>query len=276
MKVTGSNPGVGLGRGLALACSFSLMETSETEQRPVLWHLAMSHYNEKARWALDWKRIPHTRRATMPAVHVAVAKRLAGTETFPILQIGDEVFADSSEIISALDRRWPARPLLPDDPVERERALELQQQFDTVLAPAVRSLAYQHLLVDPELSAKMLSTGGGAGRERTLRLLQPVLAPLMRKNFDVPPQSDDGPERIVLAQVEQIGAITEGREFLVGERFSVADLTAASFLAPLVCLDAMPAGIPALPGSLQPLAERITAMPGGQWAARTYRANRLG
>jgi len=22
---------------------------------PVLWHFPISHYNEKARWALDWK-----------------------------------------------------------------------------------------------------------------------------------------------------------------------------------------------------------------------------
>ena len=30
---------------------------------PVLWHFPISHYNEKARWALDWKGIPHVRRA---------------------------------------------------------------------------------------------------------------------------------------------------------------------------------------------------------------------
>ena len=31
---------------------------------PVLWHFPISHYNEKARWALDWKRIPHVRRGS--------------------------------------------------------------------------------------------------------------------------------------------------------------------------------------------------------------------
>jgi len=30
---------------------------------PALWHFPISHFNEKARWALDWKRIPHVRRA---------------------------------------------------------------------------------------------------------------------------------------------------------------------------------------------------------------------
>src|SRR5207245_1904438 len=30
---------------------------------PVLWHFPISHYNEKARWALDWKGIPRAPRA---------------------------------------------------------------------------------------------------------------------------------------------------------------------------------------------------------------------
>ena len=38
-----------------------------------LWHLDVSHYNEKARWALDYKRVPHLRRAVPPGVHVPIA-----------------------------------------------------------------------------------------------------------------------------------------------------------------------------------------------------------
>ena len=30
---------------------------------PVLYHIEVSHYNEKARWALDYKGIPHVRKA---------------------------------------------------------------------------------------------------------------------------------------------------------------------------------------------------------------------
>jgi len=33
---------------------------------PVLWHFPISHYNEKVRWALDWKHIPHVRRTLGP------------------------------------------------------------------------------------------------------------------------------------------------------------------------------------------------------------------
>ena len=38
---------------------------------PVLWQFTASHYNEKARWALDWKRLPHERRAVLPGPHLA-------------------------------------------------------------------------------------------------------------------------------------------------------------------------------------------------------------
>jgi glutathione S-transferase len=35
----------------------------------VLWHLEISHYNEKVRWALDYKSIPHVRKTPLPGLH---------------------------------------------------------------------------------------------------------------------------------------------------------------------------------------------------------------
>ena len=36
---------------------------------PVLWQLQISHYVEKVRWALDYKRVPHVRRTLLPGLH---------------------------------------------------------------------------------------------------------------------------------------------------------------------------------------------------------------
>jgi Glutathione S-transferase, N-terminal domain len=53
---------------------------------PVLWELEVSHYNEKVRWALDYKRVPHVRRSLLPGLHIVKAKRLTGdTSTTPVL-----------------------------------------------------------------------------------------------------------------------------------------------------------------------------------------------
>ena len=35
----------------------------------VLWHIELSHYNEKVRWALDYKGVAHERRVPMPGFH---------------------------------------------------------------------------------------------------------------------------------------------------------------------------------------------------------------
>src|SRR5439155_1699664 len=45
-------------------------------ETPVLWHLEISHYNEKARWALDYKGIAHVRRAVPPALQELTARQV--------------------------------------------------------------------------------------------------------------------------------------------------------------------------------------------------------
>jgi hypothetical protein len=55
---------------------------------PVLWHIKVSNYNEKARWALDHKRVSHRRRDPMPGAHMAIALALTRrVATFPVLQL---------------------------------------------------------------------------------------------------------------------------------------------------------------------------------------------
>src|SRR5215210_6348174 len=98
---------------------------SSNGSTPVLWHLKVSNYNEKARWALDFKGVPHVRRAVIPGRHEKVARRLAGGETFPVLELDGRAIGDSTDIIGELERRIPDPPLYPDDPEERTRALEL-------------------------------------------------------------------------------------------------------------------------------------------------------
>jgi hypothetical protein len=48
---------------------------------PTLYHIEISHFNEKARWALDYKRVPHVRRAPPPLLHMAWAFALTRGKT---------------------------------------------------------------------------------------------------------------------------------------------------------------------------------------------------
>ena len=44
-----------------------------SRDQPTLWHIAISHYSEKTRWALEYKSVAHERRTAPPGLHIVVA-----------------------------------------------------------------------------------------------------------------------------------------------------------------------------------------------------------
>src|SRR3954469_2199582 len=99
------------------------------EQRPILWQLQISHYNEKVRWALDYKRIPHTRRSMLPGIHQLILKRKAGVIASPVLEVNGDAVGDSTAILQLIEERWPEPPLMPENALQRRRALRLEDYF---------------------------------------------------------------------------------------------------------------------------------------------------
>ncbi len=83
---------------------------------PELWQFTSSHFNEKARWALDFKHVPHIRHSLIPGFHVPVVKRMTGKTHVPVLKLNGVAISDSSRIIEALERTYPEPALYPTDP----------------------------------------------------------------------------------------------------------------------------------------------------------------
>src|SRR5215472_6888265 len=104
-------------------------------ETPLLWHIPLSHYNEKVRWALDYKRIPHRRRVLGPD-YLIRAWRATGQGKLPILWLDGRAIADSTRIIAALEERYPDPSLYPSDAGSRARALGLEDDLDDTLGPA--------------------------------------------------------------------------------------------------------------------------------------------
>src|SRR5207245_8388789 len=102
---------------------------------PLLWHIPLSHFNEKVRWTLDYKRIPHRRQVLGPD-YLLRAWRATGRGTLPILHLDGRAIGDSTHIIAALERKYPETALYPADEATRRRALELEDFFEANLGSA--------------------------------------------------------------------------------------------------------------------------------------------
>jgi glutathione S-transferase len=251
-----------------------------SDERPTLWHIGVSHYSEKVRWALAWKNVEHRRRAPLPSAHMPIALWLTrgAHYTFPVLSLDDRNIGDSTAIVAALEERWPEPPLYPSDPSERRRALELEDFFDEQLGPDIRQLVWYEFSRDPERFAALMAqtlTGPAAKMSAASAAYGRVFT---RLRFNA------GSNRIaersrakVLAALERLEVELGESEYLVGDRFSVADLTAASLFYPL----ASPAEGP-VPGDQMaaegferfraPLYERR----GVEWVREMFRRHRHG
>jgi glutathione S-transferase len=207
---------------------------------PVLWHLKVSHYNEKVRWALDHKGIAHIRRAAIPGRHQAIAARLTGGRTLPVLVLDGEAIGDSTAIIAALERRWPEPALYPGDADERRRALELEDFFDEQLGPHSRLLFLHAALPDAGLTLGAFAPDLGGARRLLARAAFPRLRPRVRSEFGIDQRGVALAQRQLQTTAERFRAEVGPQGHLVGDRFSVADLTLASLLAPIVAPDQFP------------------------------------
>lgn len=72
-----------------------------------LFQFAGSHFNEKARWGLDLKRVPHERTTLMPGPHMRTMKKLTGATQTPALVDRGEVVPGSTAILEHLEQRFP-------------------------------------------------------------------------------------------------------------------------------------------------------------------------
>jgi glutathione S-transferase len=247
------------------------------EDLPVLWQLHVSHYVEKVRWALDYKRVPHIRRSLLPGVHIREAKRLTGdTSTAPVLTIDGRSIGDSTRIIAAIEQRWPQPPLYPDDPAQRRRALELEEFFDEELGPHIRRAFYHELLAHPELLVPLFTHCDPAAA-RTLRQALPALCAGLQQRFAITAETAAESRAKTAAAMDRPKRELSPSGFLVGDFFTVADLTAAALSYPLARPPEFPYPMVAdddLSDSWRAFHDSLAQRPGGRWVADIYRQHR--
>jgi glutathione S-transferase len=246
--------------------------------RAVLWQLELSHYNEKVRWALDLKRGDHVRRPLLPGAHLLIARRLTNgaCETTPVLTLDGASIGESSQIIAALEHRWPEPALYPADEGERRRALELEALCDVELGEHVRRAVYEHLLVRPDLLLPSFLHNQPPFARALLRGVFPFLRAGMRRRFRVTGEKAAESRARVLAAIDLLEReLADGDgDYLVGGRFSVADLTAAALLYPIARPAAFPYPIPEVPATAREFMDSLANRPIGDWVARMYERHR--
>jgi glutathione S-transferase len=202
----------------------------------VLLTIPISHYCEKARWALERVGVAYSERPHIQVIHRAATKRAGGGLTVPVLTCADGVLADSEDILGWADAQAPpGRALYPEDPHRAAEVRLLEADFNAGLGPHTRCWLYQQLRERRDLAVSYGCTGVPAWERTTLRVSYPLLIAIVVRVLDVTPTAAIESEAAVRATFDAVAKrLADGRRYLCGEEFTAADLTFSALAAPML------------------------------------------
>lgn len=239
-----------------------------------LYLFSISHYCEKSRWHLDHKGLDYRARYLFPGLHRLTTGRLARSTSLPLLRDGDRVLADSSDIARYLESTYPQQPLLPPSGPLREEILALEARYNRLGVHVRRWLYGQVEQWDSVLDAMLrVHTPLFGLRDRS----RPLLVKVLRKLYGVTPERVAKSEAELLEALDALEKRIHGdpSRYLVGDRLSLADISAAAMLAPLLAPPGTPwAGIGGFSAPAQAKLDELWARPAGRWVLERYARDR--
>jgi len=242
---------------------------------PLLHQFRFSHFNEKARWALDHKHIAHRRRSYLPGLHIVPVLLASWQRQVPVLRDGAAVVAGSAAIVDHLERTRPDHPLYPADPSERAKGLDIQTWFDAHVGAPMRAAFFFSALDDPAYMASVFTHHAGRAVHGIYRGAFPAIAAIMRRDMKLTPAAAEEGLARTREGLDFVAANARPSGYLVGDRFSIADLAAAAILSPAVLPPEFPYPCPQpySPAFVEWLG-RWHDHPGTAWVREMYRRER--
>jgi glutathione S-transferase len=253
---------------------------SKTKRPNVLITIPISHYCEKARWALDRAGVDYEERPHLQLIHWIAVRRAGGGRTAPVLVCGDRVIADSAEIVAEADAQAPPdRRLYPDDPDGVAEIRALEGDFDTRLGPQGRLWMYNGLRGRRDIAVGYACTGVPAWEGRVLRLAYPAAAWAINRYLGITPAAAAEAEADVRETFDAVAErLGDGRRYLFGERFTAADLTFSALAAAVLMPPEYGVPLPQpgeLPKAMAAVVRDLRAHPAGAHALAMFREERV-
>lgn len=198
--------------------------------------IPMSHYCEKARWALDRLEIKYKEERHIQMFHYLRSFMVSGGPNVPILIDDGKVIQDSTAILQHLEQyATDENKLYPKDQNLKTEVEKLEDLFDEQLGFDSRRWLYYQMMPKAYQSIFSMAQGVPLIEKILLPLASPFLLLLIKSHPDTRRKDVEAGFLRSQATIEKIDALlADGRPYLVGNHFSAADLTLACMMSPFI------------------------------------------
>jgi glutathione S-transferase len=203
-----------------------------------LYTFTISHFSEKARWALDLEGVRYQERALLPGLHLLKVKRLAARSTVPILEHDGRIVQGSGAILDYTSSHLGGKRLTPTDAAELARARELESLADHAFGLGIQRIFYAVLLEDRSIVIDLWSQRGPRWASLFYGVAFPGVSRAVRRLYKISPDVVARAKDRFREGMATIDRALAERPYLGGESPNRADVTVAALLAPMC----MPAG----------------------------------
>lgn len=247
--------------------------------KTALYIFSISHFCEKARWTLDYYGIDYELRYLQPGIHMQVAKKLGATGTsLPILVADGELIQGSDRIFdwAESNKIEESRCLTPENVEDCEK---IEKRLDDISGVHVRRYYYSESLVEyPKSVRAVYSEDMSFVKKMVFYVMWGVIQKRMIEFMDLGPDQRLESREIVLGELDWMDELlSDGRQYLVGNKFSRADITAAGLLAPISVPNEHPVYEKnKLPPLMVQDIEAWNDRPSIKWVRQIYSQHRLG
>lgn len=205
--------------------------------------IKFSHYNEQARWALDFAGEPYAERGYMPLFHmagVAVTAGLGGRKdgvsskfSTPVLvRPGVPSMHDSREIMQFAHQQLKGRGQSLGLGLENPEVLRWVEHFHDELGPHTRRAGYGFGLESAAILRRLAWKNVGKVQAFLFAMASPFIRVGIVRSLGATParavRSADKVRAVFVAVGDRLGS----QPFLAGSEFSAADLSFAALAAP--------------------------------------------
>ena len=239
-------------------------------------------HDEIARWVLDLNDVLYEDRPHTPPLYLTVINQLTGqtgVENSPVLIRTDVMLYTADSIVAWYEQRCqPEKRLLPEDPAQRQKVLELYKLFTGSFEKHVSAYVYSLLLTHRIYALNWCAGNVPVGEKLSFRFGYGAVRSRLIRDWRL----DERPAGESLTAIKKIfedvnDLLADGRKYLGGDRITIADIAFAAVAAPLLLpneFGGSAGAINKVPDEVRLEIEELRATPAGQFVLLMYQDDR--
>lgn len=246
---------------------------------PLLVNLAPAVSTDVCRWCFEYWGMAHRESMHVPIFHVlALAWHRASNSDRPVVVDGSDRYKTEAEITAHFDPLAPTeRRLIPDGELGQRVLAETNYYHKTMRSGTVHYM-YWNLLKHKQLIWPSFTTGTPGVEPPLAQVLYPLIKFALITSLGLSEANAAKGIKTVSAGFDRVeAALSDGRPYLLGEQFTLADLTFAASAAPIILANGYAGHMPeleAVPVDMQTVILELRQRPAGIFAQRMYDLHR--